>query len=77
MCPSYDIDIWYISVHLQTLSCTEALVKMHKTTDTLERVQQVRQEYVGLTNMLVRRLDDIHLEQKAAEGDSDKAAETL
>ncbi len=51
---------------------------MHKATDTLERVQQVRQEYVGLTNMLVKRLDDIHLEKKAAEDDTnDKEDDTM
>ncbi|XP_072038031.1 uncharacterized protein [Amphiura filiformis] len=61
-----------------TLSCTEALVKMHKATDTLERVQQVRQEYVDLTNLLVKRLDDIHLETKAAEDDdNEKTSDTL
>ena len=51
---------------------------MHKATDTLERVEQVRQEYIGLTNMLVKRLDDIHLEKKATEDEEENnGAHTL
>nr|XP_054751659.1 synphilin-1-like isoform X1 [Lytechinus pictus] len=39
--------------------CSEALVRMHPR-DTTQRIEQIQQQYVDLTNLLVRRIDDMH-----------------
>ncbi|XP_033624195.1 uncharacterized protein LOC117287786 [Asterias rubens] len=46
----------------EALSCTDALVHMQKT-DLSQRIEQVRGEYVDLTNLLVHQLDQLHKQQ--------------
>lgn len=47
----------------QALSCSEALVRMQPP-DVSQRVEQVQHQYVDLTNLLVRRIDDMHQQWK-------------
>ena len=47
----------------QALSCSDALVRMQPP-DISQRVEQIQLEYVDLTNLLVRRIDDMHQQWK-------------
>ncbi|XP_038058088.1 uncharacterized protein LOC119729552 isoform X2 [Patiria miniata] len=49
----------------EAMSCTDALVHTQKT-DLTQRIEQIQGEYVDLTNLLVRQLDQMHRHQTDA-----------
>ncbi|XP_030828367.1 uncharacterized protein LOC115919231 isoform X1 [Strongylocentrotus purpuratus] len=54
--------------------CSKALVRMHPR-DTTQRIEQIQLQYVDLTNLLVRRIDEMHQkkEKEAAHRESSYA----